>query len=225
MKTASLHRTVRITARTSAVLFTSAQIAQALRLPTPSAWRPLYVAFVAAHAIHFGFVARFAHRTHGRELFPGGRNMHDVGGWPTVLGIFTFFFVLAAVGWAAAEPADARLGRRLSGRVAMALIGAMFVSFYLGQVPRSPWHAVPGGIVGSAVLANIVGRHHHRPGDLTGHGRARRSSCGAGTSIAEASPRIRRTAPRLPRSRPTSRRSPHPPLHLPSAPGPSESPW
>ena len=177
MKTASLHRTVRITARTSAVLFTSAQLTQALRLPTPSAWRPLYAAFVAAHAIHFGFVARFAHRTHGRALFPGGRNMHDVGGWPTVLGIFAFFFVLAAVGWVAAEPADARLGRRLAGRAAMALIGAMFVSFYLGQVPRSPWHAVPGGIVGSAVLANIVGRF------------------GAGTSSAEASPRIRRTAP------------------------------
>ena len=156
MKTASLHRTVRLTARTSAVLFTSAQVAQALRLPTSSTWRPLYAAFVAAHTIHFGFVARFAHRTQGRTLFPGGRNMHDVGGWPTVLGIFALFVTLAAVSWRFAEPDGAHRGRRGAGLVAPALIGAMFVSFYLGQVPRSPRHAVPGAIIAAAVLANLA---------------------------------------------------------------------
>ena len=155
MRTAALHRTVRLTARTSAVLFTSAQIAQALRLPTPSAWRPMYLGFVAAHAIHFVFVAIFAHRTQGRALFPGGRNMDDVGGWPTVLGIFASSLILATVGWTAA-PANATQGRRGPGMAATALIGAMFVSFYLRQVPRSRWHAVPGAIIATAVLHNIA---------------------------------------------------------------------
>ena len=161
MKTATLHRTVRLTARTSAVLFTSAQIAQALRRPTPSAWRPLYLAFVAAHAVHFGFVARFAQRTHGQALFPGGRNMHDVGGWTTVLGIYTLFLTLATIGWTAADPPP---GRGRGGVAATTTIGAMFVSFYLNQIPRSRWHAVPGGIIAAAVLANIASR--------TGAGRA-----------------------------------------------------
>ncbi|HEY5788393.1 MAG TPA: hypothetical protein VIT65_26845 [Microlunatus sp.] len=156
MKTATLHRTVRLTARTSAVLFTSAQIAQALRRPTPSAWRPLYLAFVAAHAIHFGFVARFAQRTHGQALFPGGRNMDDVGGWTTVLGIYALFLTLATVGWTAA-PTDTHQGRR-PGVAATTIIGAMFISFYLNQLPRSRWYAVPGATIAAAVLANIVSR-------------------------------------------------------------------
>ena len=156
MKTATLHRTVRLTARTSAVLFTTAQIAQALRRPTPSAWRPLYLAFVAAHVVHFGFVARFAQRTRGHALFPGGRDMHDVGGWTTVLGIYTLFLTLATVGWVAA-PADRHQGRRL-GVAATTIIGAMFVSFYLNQIPRSSRHAVPGAVIAAAVLANIASR-------------------------------------------------------------------
>ena len=155
METANLHRTVRLTARTSAVLFTSTQIAQALRRPTPSAWRPLYLAFVAAHAVHFGFVARFAQQTHGQALFPGGRNMHDVGGWPTVLGIYALFLTLATVGWTAA-PTDQLRGRGPGGVTATTIIGAMFVSFYLNQIPRSPRHAVPGALIAAAVLANIA---------------------------------------------------------------------
>jgi hypothetical protein len=162
MKTASLHRAVRLSARTSVVLFTSAQVAQALRRPTPSTWRPLYVAFVAVHAIHFGLVTAFARRTHGRALFPGGRNMHDVGGWPTVFGIFGLFLGLSTAGWMAAEPADPRRGPHWGphwvGRAAPALIGAMFASVYLGRLPRSLWHAAPGAVIGAAVVANIVRR-------------------------------------------------------------------
>lgn len=167
MKTASLHRTVRLAARTSAVLFTSAQITHALRLPTPGAWRPLYVAFVTAHAIHFGFLARFAQRTQGRALFPGGRSMQDVGGWPTVLGIIALFFLLTTVGWVGAEEADAHPGRRPAGTAATALIGAMFVSFYLGQARRSHNHAAAGAIIAAAVLANIIARTKCQPGELT----------------------------------------------------------
>ena len=72
------------------------------------------------------------------------------------------FLTLATVGWMAA-PAAAHPGRR-PGVAATALIGAMYVSFYLQQIPRSPRHAVPGTIIAAAVLANIASR--------TGAGRA-----------------------------------------------------
>ena len=177
MKTASLHRVVRLTARTSAVLFTSAQVTQALgmrgesgpttardhpaRLLPPRGWRLLYLAFVSAHAIHFAAVARFAHRTDGRALFPGGRDMKNVGGWPALLGIFGLFFALAATGWITARSvARDRSVSRGIGSTATALIGAMFVSFYWGQVPQSRWYAVPGAIISAAVLANITAQPH-----------------------------------------------------------------
>jgi hypothetical protein len=162
MKTASLHRVVRLTARTSAVLFTSAQVAQALgmrgaTLHPPSAWRLLYLAFVSAHATHFAAVARFAHQTGGRALFPGGRDMKDVGGWPALFGIFAFFFALATTGWiAAGSVARGRPVSRGIGSTATALIGAMFVSFYWGQVPQNRWYTVPGAIISAAVLSNVA---------------------------------------------------------------------
>lgn len=158
MDTTVLHRAVRLSARASAALFASAQVTQALRLSTPRAWRLTYLAFVATQGIHFGFVARLARRTRGRNLFPGGRDMHDVGGWPTVLAIVALFVTLAAVGWVAADQTDAHPDRRPAGVAAQALIGAMFASVYLGQVSRSPGHAVPGAIITAAVLTNLASR-------------------------------------------------------------------
>ena len=60
----------------------------------------LYLGFMAAHAAHFTLVARYAMVTGGQGLFPGGRSMNDVGGWPTVASIYTFFAGLAFTGWA-----------------------------------------------------------------------------------------------------------------------------
>jgi hypothetical protein len=154
--TAAPHRAVRLTARSSAALFASAQAAQALRPTATRAWRSLYLGFMAAHATHFAVVARYARATGGRALFPGGRNLNDVGGWPTVAAIYTLFSGLALTGWAAGGPPGAkRRGARIAGRVAIEVIGAMFVGTYLGQLPRSAWNAVPATIVGAAVLANL----------------------------------------------------------------------
>ena len=132
---ARVHRAVRLTARTSALLFAGAQVTSALGPRAARASRPLYLGFMAAHAVHFMVVSRFAIITGGRNLFPGGRSMHDVGGWATVLGIFAFFAGLAATGWAAGSPAAAsRRGLRVAGRVATRVMGAMFVSPYLGRI-------------------------------------------------------------------------------------------
>jgi uncharacterized membrane protein YeaQ/YmgE (transglycosylase-associated protein family) len=157
--TAALYRAVRLTARSSAMLFAAAQATQVLGPRAAHAWRPLYLGFMAAHATHFAVVARYAKITGGRALFPGGRNLNDVGGWPTVAAIYTLFAGLAATGWAAGASSSTS-GRRLgiAGRVATGTIGAMFAGTYLGQLPRSRWNAVPAVIVASAVITSLLTR-------------------------------------------------------------------
>jgi hypothetical protein len=151
-----LYRAVRLTARTSALLFAAAQTAYALGPRAARGWRPLYLGFMAAHGTHFAVVARYAKETGGRALFPGGRNLDDVGGWPTVAAIDALFAGLALTGWAAGGPSAAqRRGVRIAGLAALSVIGAMFVGTYLGQLPRSGWNAVPALLVASAVIANL----------------------------------------------------------------------
>ena len=55
---------------------------------------------MVAHVVHFAAVTRYAVLSGGHDLFPGGRDLDDVGGWPTVAGIFTGFAGMAAIGWA-----------------------------------------------------------------------------------------------------------------------------
>jgi hypothetical protein len=156
----ALHHYVRLTARSSAIFFAAAQATSAFGQRAAWAWRPLYVGFMAAHATHFAVVARYAKVTGGRGLFPGGRSLNHVGGWPTVAGIYTFFAGLAVTGWAAGTPAaTGRPGMRVAGRAATGLIGAMFVGTYLGQLSQSRWYAVPATLVGTAGIANVLARH------------------------------------------------------------------
>lgn len=165
---ADLHQTVRLTARLSALLFAAAEAAPALGSNTARWSRRLYPAFMLAHAAHFAAVSRYAMVTGGRDLFPRGRSMTDVGGWPTVLGIYVLFSVLAVAGWAGIEPGvPSRPKIRIVGRAATGLIAAMFVGTYLGQTARSKWSAVPATIIGMAVTANNLAhqrREDHRRG-------------------------------------------------------------
>ena len=156
--TAALYRAVRLTARSSAMLFAAAQAMQALGPRAAQTWRPLYVGFMAAHATHFAVVARYAKITGGRALFPGGRNLNDVGGWPTVAAIYTIFAGLAATGWVAGASWSTGSRGRHRGPRRHRDIGAMFAGTYLGQLPRSGWNAVPAAIVVSAVLASLLTR-------------------------------------------------------------------
>jgi hypothetical protein len=159
----ALHQYVRLTARSSALLFAAAQTSSALGHRAAWAWRPLYVGFIAAHAAHFTMVTRYAKVTGGRDLFPGGRSLNEVGGWPTVAGIYTFFAGLVLTGWAAGTAAlRAKPAMRAAGTAATGLIGAMFVGTYVGQLSQSRWYAVPAVLVGTAEIANVVaGRTSH----------------------------------------------------------------
>lgn len=135
---ARVYRAVQLTARTSALLFAGAQATSALGPRAAYASRPLYLAFLAAHAVHFSVVARYAVVNGGRDLFPGGRSLTDAGGWATVAGIYTFFSGLAVTGWIAGAPGAAdRPTLRAVGHVATGLMAAMFVEVYVGRLRRS----------------------------------------------------------------------------------------
>lgn len=163
VSTAQVHRAVQLTARGSALLFAAAQATSALGPHTGRAPRRLYLAFMAAHAVHFSAVAWYAKRNEGRDLFPGGRSLSEVGGWPTMVGIFAFFSGLAVTGWVFGAPrATDQPVQRAAGQAATWLMAAMFVSVYLGQVPRSRWYAVPAAALAGTVSANVVARRLRR---------------------------------------------------------------
>ena len=82
--------------------------------------------------------------------------MNEVGGWPTVAGIYTFFAGLVFTGWATRTPAtSAKPAMRMADRVATGLIGAMFVGTYVGQLSQSRWYGVPAALVGAAEIAHV----------------------------------------------------------------------
>lgn len=163
MSNEALHRAVQLTARSSALFFAAAQAAHAMGPRRIWDWRPLYLGFMAAHATHFAVVARYAKATGGRALFPGGKSLDEVGGWPTVAAIYGIFSGLAWTGWVAGRPSAAkRRGVRLAGRIAVGVIGAMYVGTYLGQLPQSAWNAVPATVVGAAVIARLSTGIHPR---------------------------------------------------------------
>ena len=151
-----LHRTVRLTARASGLLFAAAHGASALESPRTTS-RALYRAFLVAHAVHFAAVARYATATGGRGLFPGGRSLQDVGGWRTILGIYAFLAGLALTGQGAVAPtrtASPAVG--VPAQVATGLVASMFVGTYLGQLVHSRWYLVPALLIGVTAAANIT---------------------------------------------------------------------
>jgi hypothetical protein len=160
MSVPELYTAVHWTARTSAMLF-----ALALLAPTLSMRRPLmpYVGFMVAHTIHFSFVVWLAVVTGGARMFPGGRDVADVGGWPAVFGVFSFFYVLASLGLLARHRGrDAGRALRFGGRFASTFLGYMFVSTYVPLMTRSPWFAVPAAVITMAVLVDLLGERLRR---------------------------------------------------------------
>jgi hypothetical protein len=184
MSPPDVHRAVRLTARASALLFSTAQVVA--HVDRDAGWRAapaLYRAFVAAHALHFVAVARYAVLTGGRNLFPGGRGLRDVGGWPTMAALWAVFGLLVAAG--RIDGSTAVGGRRGAG-AARVTIGAMFTGTYLGQASRSPWHGVlaavtASGTVAAAGTSRPSSRSRHRPPSSSGRPPCGRSVTRAST--------------------------------------------
>lgn len=158
MDAAELFFAVHWTARVSALLFATALIAPVF-LHTQQ-WQRLsqapFVAFLAAHTVHFGFVIGLVLETGGKGMFPGGRDVADAGGWPAVFGIFAFFYLLAGLSLVQRR-AGPNAGRmlHLTGRFSTVFLGYMFVSTYVPLVERSPWYALPAALVVTAVLLDL----------------------------------------------------------------------
>lgn len=164
MSPASALRVVRVTARTSAMLFASAQAAALVGRRGARAGDALYQGFLVTHALHFAAVTRYAVMTGGHDLFPGGRDLDDVGGWPTVAGIFTGFAGVASIGWVG-RSARTRVSRRtlFAGTAARAVIGTMFTGTFASRSARSAWYAVPTVISGTASVLAAMGSRRRKP--------------------------------------------------------------
>ena len=158
MSQAAALRVVRLTARSSAALFAGAQVASLAGRRGARASEALYQGFMVAHVVHFAAVTRYAVLTGGHDLFPGGRDLRDVGGWTTVAGIFTGFAGVATLGWVGlptttqAKPVD-----RAAGTAARTVIGTMFTGTFAGQLTRSAWYAVPTMISATATVLGTFG--------------------------------------------------------------------
>lgn len=121
-----IHAIVAGTGRLSAALFAGALVGAAL------AWHAvrLWLAFMAAHTIHFAAVAWFAVVNDGQNLFPGGRSLAEAGGWPALLAIAAFFYALALISLASmTRPFARRL--RMAGVLTTGIIGFMFLAVYV----------------------------------------------------------------------------------------------
>lgn len=158
-RTDRAHRIVRLTARASALLFAASQATAALDPASRRLSRPLYLAFMTAHATHFAAVTRYAVLTGGSQLFPGGRGLSDVGGWPTLFGSYGAFAGLTLAGLAAQTPGRNGDGSQsaVPHRGTSGVIAAMFVGTYAGQMRRSPAYGLLAGIVAAPTAARVLG--------------------------------------------------------------------
>ena len=164
MSPAAALRVVRVAARTSAMLFASAQAAPLAGWRGVRASDALYQAFMVAHAVHFTTVTRYAFLTGGHDLFPGGRDLDDVGGWPTVAGIFTGFAGMASIGWVGRPTRTGVTPRtRAAGTAARTLVGTMFTGTFAGRIARSAWYAVPTVISATATVLATMGSRRRMP--------------------------------------------------------------
>jgi hypothetical protein len=152
---AALHLAVSWTARLSAVSFALSLLVPALSPKRAGHSGRLQLAFIVAHTLHFAFVAWLAGVTGGAGMFPGGRSVAEVGGWPVVLAIVALFYAVAFTAFTARRAGASRARLRTAGKLANAFIGFMFVATYVPLVARSGWYALPALLVMAAVAADL----------------------------------------------------------------------
>lgn len=163
MDTSQLDLALHWTARLSAILFAITLASPAWSTRALRGSRQLYLAFMLAHTAHFVFVVRLAQATAGENMFPGGRSVDDVGGWPTVFGIMSFFYALAIVGLIARRAGSTPGHRlRLANRIATTMIGFMFIVTYVQLTFQSSWFALLGILVTVGVLIDTFGEKVRR---------------------------------------------------------------
>jgi hypothetical protein len=152
----SLLDAVRWTGRASALLFVAALAVPALRRRTVRCGADLFLLFVVAHTVHYAVVASYAIAVPNAALFPGDRDLAAVGGWPTVFGLITTFYVPALLGLAARRAGGAsRPWLRNADRASTLFIGFMFVATYVPLLERSMAYAFPMAMVLAGLLLYV----------------------------------------------------------------------
>ena len=158
MSVVALLLAIKWTARLSAILFALSLLVPALSPHRRPHSVRLQIAFIVAHTLHFSFVARLASVTGGAGMFPGGRSVAQVGGWPAVLAIFALFYAVAFIALAARRSDADQPRLRTAGKLSTAFIGFMFVATYVPLVARSGWYAFLALLVAAAVAADLRAR-------------------------------------------------------------------
>ncbi|MGH6950255.1 MAG: hypothetical protein ACREH4_05255 [Vitreimonas sp.] len=133
-----VHHFVTASGRVAAGFFVLALIGAGLRYGAGGMW----LAFLASQTVHFAFVVWFVTETGGVNLFPGGRSLQDVGGWPTIFAIFALFYTLAAARLIGAHAAANDLARLADG-IGTGAIGLFFLATYIPLIARSSVFAAP----------------------------------------------------------------------------------
>jgi hypothetical protein len=152
----SLLDVVHWTGRTSAILFAAALAVPALRRGAVPWAADLFLLFVVAHTVHFAVVGSYAISVPGAALFPGSRDLAAAGGWRTVFGVATIFYVPALLGVAARRAGNApRPWLRNADRASTLFIAFMFLATYVPLLGRSVAYALPMGMVLGGLLLYV----------------------------------------------------------------------
>ena len=145
---------VRLTARTSALIFVASLAARATELLAPrssfsrrgAGWK-LLGALLVSHTIHFAFVAALTVETQGR-------NVEARGGWilTIVVGLLFYATTVGALALRRAPPAARDVPHIVGDAVLTGFVGFAFVVTYLGRIGKSPLFVVMAALLAGAML-------------------------------------------------------------------------
>ncbi|MGC4096391.1 MAG: hypothetical protein QM706_04685 [Nitrospira sp.] len=158
-----LYLAVHLTARASAILFATALLVPVLFHRTQQHSQGLYGVFIVAQTAHFGCVIWLANEMGGRNMFPGGKSIEEVGGWPIVFGICSLFYALAVVRLITSSmEMGTRWRPQTASRMATAMIGGMFLSVYVPLIPQSSWYAALAALLTIGITADLLREKIHQ---------------------------------------------------------------
>lgn len=146
---------VRLTARTSTLIFVASVAADGTEIVAPRAsfsrrgagWK-LVTALLVSHTIHFCLVYALATETHGR-------NITSRGGWvlTTIVGILFYAFTLCALALRRVPSEMRGLANVLGDAACSGLVGLAFLVTYLGRFGTSPMYTFMVWLVAPALIA------------------------------------------------------------------------
>ena len=156
MEQTTVELIVRLTARLSAATFAAALLLLAAgdhRYGRLALGTRLFAGFIVVHTIHFFTVAWLA-------VLTAGENIRERDGWAVVVTVAVVFYAAAFVvlrAWR--DPGTGHSSSRrlhVAARVAVVVIGAVFLNSYVGRAVHTPVYWLPAAGVAVAVALYVV---------------------------------------------------------------------